>query len=362
MDITAAVTRGGGPFTIERVQLQLPRADEVLVRIVAAGVCHSDLVVRDYRVEPMVLGHEGAGVVEAVGSDVTAVQPGDHVVLSYLSCGACPKCRSGRPAYCDVMPLLNYSGGRADGSSALSQDGKRIDGHFFSQSCFATSVIANERNTVKVADDLPLELLGPLGCGVQTGAGAVLNVLRPQPGSSIVVFGTGAVGLSAVMAARLAGCTTIIGVDVHPDRLALARELGATDVVEASTESLATVLADRTNGGPDFTIDTTGDAGVLRTAVEVLAISGVCGYLGAPHQPGAEVSLDMHRVLAGRTLRGICEGDSVIHTFIPELIEHFRAGRLPIDRMVKFYALDEINEACAASQRGEVVKPILRMS
>jgi aryl-alcohol dehydrogenase len=234
-EIEAAVVRDvHGDFAIERLRLDPPRPDEVVVRIVATGLCHTDVAVRDQAIPsplPIVLGHEGAGVVVAIGEAVRQVTVGDHVVITYLSCGECRPCRSGQPASCALFGLHCFSGGRADGSHALhSHDGSALHDRFFGQSSFATHAIANERNVVKVRRDAPLELLGPLSCGVMTGAGTVWNELQVKPGDSFAVFGAGAVGLSAVMAAKLAGAGTIVAVDRVASRLELARELGATHV------------------------------------------------------------------------------------------------------------------------------------
>src|SRR5580693_4370229 len=211
VDAMAAVVREkGGRFALERVCLDEPRPDEVLVRIRGVGMCHTDLVARDQYFPvplPAVLGHEGAGVVEAVGSAVTKVAPGDHVVLSFASCGACANCRQGAYAYCDDLYGRNFSGARPDGSrTCCDADGHRIGGSFFSQSSFATRALATERNVVKIPSDVPVELMGPLGCGIQTGAGAVMNALRPKAGESIAIFGAGSVGMAAALAARVVGC------------------------------------------------------------------------------------------------------------------------------------------------------------
>jgi aryl-alcohol dehydrogenase len=222
INITAAVLRKPAtPFVLETITLDEPREDEVLVRLVATGVCHTDIVVsKVLPTTPAVLGHEGAGIVERVGSRVSKVRPGDHVVLSYVSCGKCKYCLQGKGGYCQSFELANFAGIRPDGSTTMRQGDEIVHGSFFGQSSFATYALATERNVVKVRTDAPLELLGPLGCGIQTGAGAVMNVFAPQAGQSVVVFGTGSVGLSAIMAARAVGCTTIIGVDIRPQRLA----------------------------------------------------------------------------------------------------------------------------------------------
>ncbi len=238
MQITAAVVEDAdAPFVLGDIEIAEPREGEVLVRIVAVGVCHTDLVARSggYPTPfPCVLGHEGSGVVHSVGPGVTKVSPGDHVVLTFNSCGSCTNCRRGAEAYCVQLPVLNALGRRADGTTAYLRDEQPISGHFFSQSSFATFSLATERNVVKVPTDLPLQLLGPLGCGIQTGAGTVLNSLAARPGESIVITGTGSVGLSAVMAARIAGCDPIIAIDLLPERLKLAAELGATHVIDGS--------------------------------------------------------------------------------------------------------------------------------
>ncbi len=365
MKITAAMAREKAqPFSVEELELGKPRSDEVLVRIAGTGVCHTDLIVRDqwYPVPlPAVLGHEGAGVVEQVGDGVSKVRPGDHVVLTYRSCGLCVNCKRGEPAYCLDLYNQNFGGARPDGSNAISNDGEEIHGHFFGQSSFATYALAAERNTVKVRDDVPLELLGPLGCGIQTGAGGVLNALHPEAGSSIAVFGTGSVGMSAIMAARVAGCATIIGVDLNAGRLELARELGATHTINAAeTENVVEAIQEFTGGGADYTVETTAAPGVFRQAVDSLTLLGECGLIGAAAL-GTEVSLDMNSILFGRKVRGIIEGDSIPDIFIPRLIELYAQGRFPFDRLVKFYDLEDINQAAEDSETGDTMKPVLSM-
>jgi aryl-alcohol dehydrogenase len=366
VEITAAVCRTKSvPFTIETLELDEPRADEVLVRVVASGVCHTDLICRDqwYDVPlPAVFGHEGAGVVERVGSNVSKVKPGDHVVMSFVSCGHCPTCRAGRVAYCAELYARNFSGARPDGTSALHNGGTPIHGHFFGQSSWATYSVAYERNVVKVDPAAPLELLGPLGCGVQTGAGAVLNTLHPHAGTSLAVFGAGAVGLSAVMGARVAGCTTIVAVDIKANRLALAQELGATHVFDASNVDVVAAIKDATRGGADFSLETTASPKVFRAAVDCLGPLGTCGLIGAAAL-GTEATFDMNDILLpGKTIKGVIEGDSVPDVFIPRLVELIRQDRFPLARLVKSYGLAEVNEAADASLSGATIKPILVMA
>ena len=367
MNIRAAVLRtSGAPLQIEDVLLEAPRPTEVRVRVVATGVCHTDMVVRDQLFPtplPIILGHEGAGVVDAVGSAVTTVQPGDHVVMTYMSCGLCLPCETGHPAHCTHMHPLNFGGGRLDGSSSACACGSdhAIHDHFFGQSSFSTYTIANERNVVKVAKEAPLELLGPLGCGIQTGAGSVLNALKVEAGSSFAAFGAGAVGLAAVMAAKVAGATTIIAVDVTPSRLELARELGATHVINSREEDPVQRIQAITQGGVNYSLECSGRPEVLRQAIDALTTLGTCGIVGAT-KVGTEVAFNINDVMIpGKRIMGIVQGDVVANAFIPKLVDLYLQGRFPFDRLCKFYAFDEVNQAMADSERGVTIKPILRM-
>ena len=363
MEILAAVVREpSGKFELETIQLADPRDDEVVVRIKAVGICHTDLGARDQHLPiplPTVLGHEGAGVVERTGSRVTKVEPGDHVVLSWGCCGGCSSCRAGKDPYCLQFFPYNFSGARPDGTTTMSKGDQVVHGSFFGQSSFATHALANECNVVKVDKDVPLEILGPLGCGVQTGAGAVINTLQPRAGSSIAVFGVGTVGMSAILAALVCGCTTIIAVDLHPDRLALAEELGATHTVNAGETDPVEAILGITGGGARFSLECVGNPAVLRQAVDCLPLCGVCGLLGVV-APGTEVSLDMDKIMNGRTVRGIIEGDAIPDLFIPNLIDLYRQDRLPYDRLLKFYPFEEINRAVEDMEQGKVIKPVLR--
>ncbi|HDZ53287.1 hypothetical protein LCGC14_0325170 [marine sediment metagenome] len=259
------------------------------------------------------------------------------------------------------MSELNFAGGRMDGtSSACDAHGGVLHDHFFGQSTYATYAIASERNVVKVRKDVPLELLGPLGCGIQTGSGAVLEAMKVHAGSSFAAFGTGAVGLAALMAARVAGATTIIAVDVNPDRLALALELGATHAVNSREVDPVEEIRNITSGGVDFSLECSGRAEVLRQAIDSLTTLGTCGIVGATRE-GTEASFNVNDVMIpGRRIMGIVQGDVVSRTFIPELIELFRQGRFPFDRLVKFYPFEQLNQAMADSESGITIKPILR--
>jgi len=353
--IRAAVLRKkGGPLEIESVEMEGPRDDEVLVRLVASGICHTDIDFCDDWDEadtPVVLGHEGAGVIDRVGRSVKTAKRGDHVVLSYQSCGHCRQCRSGRPAHCKRLYEANFGFKRLDGSNALQRSGVR--GHFFGQSSFATHALATERNLVKVSKDLSLELLAPLGCGLQTGAGTVMNSLKVSAGKSMAIFGTGAVGMAAAMAARIVGANPVIGVDIHPMRLKLALELGATHVIDNRHDEVASRIADITGSGVDYVVETTANPKMHRLAIDVLNPQGTVALLTG------ENGIDLPE---GRRTLGIIEGDAVPQRFIPELIALYRAGQFPFDRLVKFYDFSEINQAIADAKRGDTIKPVLRIS
>jgi aryl-alcohol dehydrogenase len=361
----AVIREAGTPFQIETVTLGAPRHDEVVVRVVACGVCHTDIVVRDQGYAsplPAVFGHEGAGVVEAVGSLVTKVVPGDHVVMSYAFCGTCRSCVSGHPAHClNVFPIC-FGGGRLDGStSTVDAHGETLHDHFFGQSAFAQYSMANERNVIKVDKDLPLELLAPLGCGLQTGSGAVLQALKVSPGSSFVAFGAGAVGLAAVMAGKIAGATIVIAVDINPARLALAKEIGATHVINSRETDPVAKIQEITGGGANFALECSGRPEVLRQAIDCLGFFGTCGIVGA--QPlGSEVPFDVNGVMIpGKRIMGIVQGDVISETFIPTLIDYYRQGRFPFDKLIKHYDFADINQAMEDSESGVTIKPVLRI-
>jgi len=363
----AVVHQKGGPFQVEDLMLEAPRTDEVLVRVVATGMCYTDMVARDQLYEvplPVVLGHEGSGIVEQIGDDVKKVAVGDHVVLTYMWCGHCRPCLRGDLTYCEHFYALNFGGAREDGSTSTyrANDAQEpVRDHFFGQSSFGTFALVHERNVIKVPETAPLELLGLLGCGIQIGAGAIINALKVSPGSSFAAFGGGAVGLSAIMAARAAGATTIISIDVVPSRLALAMELGATHTVNSHETDPVEAVHKITGGGADFTLESSGRPAVLRQAIDALAIRGACGIVGAPAL-GTEASFDVNGVMTtGKRIIGIVEGDSKPDLFIPALVELYQQGKFPFDRLVKFYSLDQINQAAEDSERGITIKPIIRL-
>lgn len=364
MEVRAAVTPAvGARMSIEELALEAPRANEVLVRVVAVGICSTDVHMRDHPVlgpKPIVLGHEGAGIVEQVGTRVTRVKQGDHVVMHYNSCGHCTPCIESDSAYCRHINAYNFSGARPDGSMALSRDGRPVHSHFFGQSAFATHALCTDRNLVAVPADASLELLAPLGCGILTGAGAVMNTLKVRAGSSIAVFGAGSVGLAAIMAAHLCGAARIIAVDTQDARLDMARQLGATHSINPRTGDMPQQIRRIAGDGVNYAIDTSGNTTVIRQAVEALASRGVCGLISSAN--GADISLNVLNMMhGGRQVRGILLGDSVPETFIPMLIELQRQGRFPFEKLITYYPFEEINQALEDMEQGRVIKPVLRM-
>jgi aryl-alcohol dehydrogenase len=363
MKIKAAVVREkSGPFLIEDMDLDNPRENEVLVRIVGVGLCHTDLVARDQDVPiplPAVLGHEGSGIVEQVGSKVTKVKPGDHVVLTYRTCGTCPSCIQGEPYTCAEFLPGNFIGTRMDGSRTLKKGDEAVSGSWFSQSSFATYSLALDKNVIKVPDDVPIELLGPLGCGIMTGAGAVFNAFHPRVGTSFAVFGSGAVGMSALLAAVASGCTKIIAVDVVDERLNLAMSFGATHVVNPTKVDTVTEIQKITGGGVDFAFDTTGNMKVIAQAVMALGGGGLCGLAGlAPHT--SELNIPYVAIQAGRKMQGIIMGTAVPEIFIPKMIDLYKLGRFPFDKMISFYSFDQINQAVEDSTKGKTLKAVMK--
>ncbi|MBY8863404.1 NAD(P)-dependent alcohol dehydrogenase [Nocardia sp. CA2R105] len=363
MKIRAAVTAAkSAPFEIEDLDLDEPRAGEIVIQLAATGICHSDIGAREQYLPlplPMVFGHEGAGVVTALGANVTKVRVGDHVVLSRLTCGQCPACVRGNTNMCDLQGNLNLSGGRPDGSTGLSRGGEPIYGRFFGQSSFATYCLAHERNVTRIDPDFDLTLAPAFACGVLTGAGTVLHGPQPSLGSSIAVFGAGTVGLAAIMAARAAGYRTIIAVDRAASRLELASELGATHTITADDRPLAAMVRAIVPRGVAFTIEATGVPSVVRAAVESLESGGECALLGVGPME-QEVSFNhMQLAFSGVAVRGYPTGLSEPDELIPQLMELYCAGSFPVDRLVTRYPFERIEEAAQDSAQGAAIKPVL---
>lgn len=364
MKMTAAVTREPHQrFCVEEVDLIGPKEDEILVRIEAVGLCHSDILVVEQVLPvrlPAVLGHEGAGIVEAVGHKVVKVKPGDKVVMTFNSCGTCASCQKNEPAYCLNWAALNYGGARADGSPTLCSCGVPVSGNFFGQSSFASYALGHERNVVKVSDHAVLTLLGPLGCGIQTGAGAVMRSLAAEAGSSIIILGGGSVGLAAVMGAKVMECKEIILVEPMAERRQLGVELGATHVIDPKDGNVAAQIREILPNGADYAVDTSGVVPAIQAAVDSLGMRGKLGLVGVPSKIDAALSLNILSCLSrGLRVQAIIEGDSVPDDFIPELVNLHMAGKLPLEKLVKTYPFAEINRAVEEQKQGLCVKAVL---
>ena len=367
MKVTAAITHEKGAISIETVELAEPKASEVQVKIIASGVCHTDAAGRNQVIPvtlPAIFGHEGVGIVEKVGEGVSALKPGDRVIMSFPSCGECENCLDGHPYSCEIMNALMFDGCYKDGTKRFSQNGVPVSS-FFGQGAFASHVVVDARNAVKVdvKDDEELSHLCSLGCGVNTGAGSVLNGLKPRPGTSLVVFGCGGVGMAAIMAAKIAGCSQVIGVDVVPSRLELAMEVGATHVVNSrEVEDPVAEIKKITGGGAHYSVESSGIPALSLQALNCLRRLGTCVLVSVTGEATVPIALEPQLMNPSNTLMGLTEGGSNPQTFIPQLVRYYQEGRLPIDKLIKFYDFEDIEQAFQDSASGVTIKPILRMA
>jgi aryl-alcohol dehydrogenase len=357
--IAAVVEEAGAPFRLEEVELDEPRPDEVVVRMVATGLCHTDLAAQAGAFPfplPGVLGHEGAGVVEQAGEEVRGIAPGDHVLASFTSCGTCSQCNNGHPSSYALFHPLNLSGGtRDDGSPTISRGGKPIHGHFFGQSSLARHALVDERSLIKVPKAAPLAVLALLGCGIQTGAGTVLNALRPRAGAKLAVFGAGAVGCAAIMAAVLSGATRIVAVDLAAQRLELARARCYPQRRRRRGRPGRGARRARRHG---LRSRGHGQHRGARPSDHAPGPGGTCALVST-NPPGATIPLDVNHMLDGRRLMGVSEGDSVPQLFVPTLVDLYEQGRLPIDRLIRRYPFKDIERAAADARAGTTVEPVL---
>ena len=361
------------PFETAALELKAPGPNELLVKVVATGICHTDVMTKSEGLcqFPIVLGHEGVGVVERVGGQVTGHEPGDHVIMSFDSCGDCVNCNADKPSYCFSHGDLNFAGTRPNGERThhlvggghVGSSDADVHGSFFQQSSFATHALSHASNTIKVDKSLPLALLAPLGCGVQTGAGTVMNTLEVAPASTIAIFGCGCVGLSALMAAKVVGATNIIAVDLNSKRLDMAKKLGATQVFNPADfpedgELLEAINSVEPNGC-NYAIDTTGIPAVLRQAFNSCGPRGKTAMI-APGVPGTEVTVEMMGLLPGKSIQGVIQGDADSKRFIPKLIDLWQEGRFPFDELITtFDSLECLDDAVNAMTSGEVIKPVV---
>lgn len=362
--VRAAVLHGvEQPFMFENLVLDDIQPDEVLVKITSVGLCHTDLAVQHGHLPgafPFVLGHEGAGTIAQVGAAVMGLAVGDAVALSFAACGHCANCLAGRQAYCENFMRLNMAGVRENGTKTLKDaGGNAVSGSFFGQSSFATYSIASAKNVVKLPAGSPVDISGPLGCGIQTGAGTVLNSLAVSAGASIVIAGTGAVGLSGIMGAKVAGATTIIAVDIIDERLAFAKKLGATHAINSKNEDPVAKIQEITGGGAQFAMDTTGVPQVIMSIITATTFGARIALVGVP-RPGSTIDLGLLSA-SGKTVVGAIEGDSIPQTFIPQLMALHLAGQFPFDQLVTKYDFEDIQQAINDTASGKSVKAVLMM-
>lgn len=348
------------PLEVQDVELGPPGPGELLVRVRAAGLCHSDLSVIDGsrpRVMPMLLGHEAAGEVVETGPGVSSFGPGDHVVITFVpACGACNPCRSGRAALCEPAAAANLAGELLEGGRRLSGTGGTPLNHHLGVSAFADHIVVSSNSAVRVGRDLPFEVAALFGCAVLTGVGAIVNSAGVTLGDTVAVFGLGGIGLAAVLGAVAAGASSIVAVDVVPEKLELARSLGATHVV-AGGEAAAEAVRETSGGGVDHAVETVGSERVLAQAYAATRRGGTTVTVGLPH-PERMLSLPAVSLVAEeRTLRGSYLGSCVPARDIPRYVALHRAGRLPVDRLLTHrLSLDDLNEGFDRLARGEGVR------
>lgn len=367
MKIRAAILeQHNTPLVIEEVELDDPKDHELMVKLVATGVCHTDLhcIKGDLMTQPpVILGHEGAGIVEKVGKNVTYVQPGDKVLVTVAPyCGKCPACTMGVPTSCETDPqTAMLMGTLADGTRRLKRaNGDEIN-HFMAQSSFAEYAVVEESATVKVRDDAPLDVVCLLGCGATTGIGAVINKARVKAGSSVAVFGCGGVGLATIMAAKLVGAHTIVAVDLLDNKLEMAREFGATHLVNASKEDAVAKIAAECAGGVDYSFEVIGSTEAMAQAFHaVYARPGGMALILGLAPIGATFSIEAWRFLREVTITGCTVGSVRPKIDIPKYIDLFMAGKLPLDKLVTArYPLDKINDAIKDTFDGKVMRGVI---
>jgi aryl-alcohol dehydrogenase len=363
MKIQAAVTREKGKFAIETVEIAEPKTGEVLVKMVASGICHTDTAVIEQFLPvtfPMLAGHEGVGIVEKVGAGVLGLNPGDRVILTFPSCGVCEPCKESHPYACEDNFQLFFGGNYADGTKRIkTEDGKEV-GIMFGQGSFATYAIADQKNTIKVDVSIDeLKALCSLGCGIQTGAGAVLNRMKPRPGSAIAIFGMGAVGLAGIMAAKIAGCSTIIAVHGRRGK-ELAVEFGATHTLNGRDGDVAAKIKEITGGkGVNYALECAGTPDIVTIMLNSMAKEGTAILVSVTGETEVPIKLEPQIMNPSVTVAGAVEGCSNPKVFIPELVKFYKEGRLPVDKLTKYYKFEEIGQAFEDSHAGTVIKPIL---
>lgn len=367
MKTRAAVAwEAGKPLSIEEVDLEMPRKGEVLVRIVATGVCHTDAYTLSGTdpegVFPAILGHEGGGIVEAVGEGVTSLEVGDHVIPLYTAeCGECKFCRSGKTNLCQAVRETQGKGLMPDGTTRFAKDGQPIY-HYMGTSTFAEHTVVPEISLAKVPKEAPLEKICLLGCGVTTGMGAVKNTAKVQPGDTIAVFGLGGIGLAVIMGAVMAKASRIIAIDVNEDKFDIAKKLGATDFVNPSKhdQPIQQVIVEMTDGGVDFSFECIGNVDVMRAALECChkgwGESVIIGVAGA----GEEISTRPFQLVTGRVWRGSAFGGVKGRSELPDYVRQYMDGKFDLDTFITHtMPLEKINEAFDLMHEGESIRSVI---
>lgn len=349
-----------GPFVFETVDIDDPQKDEIRVKIVATGICGTDIELRKSGLNiPTILGHEGAGIVEKIGPGAEdSFKVGDKVALSYSYCGECESCSSGEFHNCDDFTTINVvNGGQRDGTGRIHKDGKDINK--FMQGSFAEYVIMHKTSAVKLDDDMDVRMSGPIGCGIITGAGCVLDYIKPTYHDAIAVAGIGTIGLAVIMAAKLANCGTIVGFGRSDEKLKLAKELGATHVINSTkTDDVATEIARVTGRKMKYFIDTTGKNDIFNNGLKALDNNGEAIMLAGVH----EISIPGGALLQGtKKATALYVGGANPHKFLPMIVERYKEGRFPMDRLITYYKFEELEQAMADVQAGKTIKAILTM-
>jgi len=359
--IKAAVCNGGGaPPKIETLLLDDPAPDEVVIQVKAAGVCHTDLSASQWSEGPRVFGHEGAGIVVKTGSAVTAFSKGDRVIATFGSCGCCPNCRDERPAYCFDGLALNIEGKRSVKSSPLTRtNGTEVQGAFFQQSSFANYALATERNLVRIPEGLDMEIAAPLGCSIQTGAGAVFNQLGAKENRPLLIVGAGPVGLAGIMAGRIMRCSPIICVELDEARRKLALSLGATHAIDGADTDWVEQIHAITSGGATAALDTAGTQATFEASLAALHSGGTLGTLTLPGEYDAPVQHPGGLDFMTKTIVGVVEGNAAPQTFLRLLIAYHAAGDLPVERLIQTYPFEKVGEAYADVASGRAIKAVL---
>ena len=362
----AAVCKGlNEPLEITELDLEAPKAGELKIRMGASGVCHSDLSVQNgtlFGSYPIVLGHEGAGVVEEIGEGVEGFSPGDHVVISWVpQCGECFMCQKGEGYLCEVGMIGMATGGLLDGTSRFSKDGAPV----MQMACtgtFSEAVVIPAIGAVKIPDDIPLEIAALIGCGVLTGAGAALNTADIKPGDSVAVVGCGGVGLNVIQGAKIAGATMIIAVDMLDNKLEMAKEFGATHTVNASAgDPVAAVQALTDGRGVDVSFEVIGLKTTIDQTINMARRGGEAVLVGVPKMDvNVELPAFFNVVLAAKTIKGCWYGSSNVQTEVPRLLGYYKEGKLKLDELIsRRIELEDVNEAFRAMEAGEVARSVI---